>query len=85
MVDAVGETQMSATRSPPDPAIQVLERLGDGSARIGVIGLGYVGLALASEFAGKFETLGFEIDVKRVDAISAGRSCSDAQAQVHCH
>jgi len=65
---------MSATRSPPDPAIQVLERLGDGSARIGVIGLGYVGLALASEFAGKFETLGFEIDVKRVDAISAGRS-----------
>ena len=74
VVDAVGETQMSATRSPPDPAIQVLERLGDGSARIGVIGLGYVGLALASEFAGKFETLGFEIDVKRVDAISAGRS-----------
>jgi UDP-N-acetyl-D-glucosamine dehydrogenase len=65
---------MSAIRSAVEPTVQVLERLRDGTARIGVIGLGYVGLTLAAEFAGKFETFGFEVDIKRVAAISAGRS-----------
>ena len=44
-------------------------------ARIGVVGLGYVGLPLAVEFASRgFETLGIEVDAKKVAAINAGRN-----------
>jgi UDP-N-acetyl-D-galactosamine dehydrogenase len=41
-------------------------------ARIGVIGLGYVGLPLAVEFGRQLPTLGFDIDAQRVAALSAG-------------
>lgn len=44
-------------------------------ARIGVVGLGYVGLPLAVEYAAKgFETVGIEIDVNKVRSINAGRN-----------
>lgn len=44
-------------------------------AKIGIIGLGYVGLPLAVEFAGKgFQTTGFEIDGKKVKSINSGKS-----------
>ena len=44
-------------------------------ARIGVIGLGYVGLPLIIEFALKgFPTVGFEVDAKKVDALNTGVS-----------
>ncbi len=44
-------------------------------ARIGVIGLGYVGLPLIVEFALKgFESIGFEVDTKKIDEINARRS-----------
>jgi UDP-N-acetyl-D-glucosamine dehydrogenase len=44
-------------------------------ARIGVIGLGYVGLPLACLFAEKgFPTTGFDIDAAKVKALNAGRS-----------
>jgi UDP-N-acetyl-D-glucosamine dehydrogenase len=40
-----------------------------------VIGLGYVGLPLTTEFAGRgFNSTGFEVDQKKVDQINAGRS-----------
>ena len=39
-----------------------------GNAKIGVIGLGYVGLPLAVEFVkAGFEVTGFDIDVSKVD------------------
>jgi len=51
------------------------ERVTKRKARIGVIGLGYVGLPLAVEFAkARFHVTGFEIDRKRAAAINAGRS-----------
>jgi UDP-N-acetyl-D-glucosamine dehydrogenase len=55
---------------------QELERsIADKSARIGVIGLGYVGLPLIVEFGLKgFEGVGFEVDAKKADDINAGRS-----------
>jgi len=34
--------------------------------RIGVIGLGYVGLPLAVEFGKKYPTVGFDINEKRI-------------------
>ncbi|HEY1385783.1 MAG TPA: nucleotide sugar dehydrogenase [Dongiaceae bacterium] len=45
------------------------------TARIGIIGLGYVGLPLACLFAEKgFATTGFDIDGAKVTALNAGRS-----------
>src|SRR5215510_8599477 len=44
-------------------------------ARVGIIGLGYVGLPLACLFAEKgFPTTGFDIDTPKVTALNAGRS-----------
>lgn len=48
-----------------------------GSAKyiVGVLGLGYVGLPLAREFASEgIKVLGFDIDPKKVDVLNAGRS-----------
>jgi UDP-N-acetyl-D-galactosamine dehydrogenase len=39
---------------------------------VAVIGLGYVGLPLAVEFAKHFRTLGYDIDQSRVDQLAAG-------------
>ena len=41
--------------------------------RIGVIGLGYVGLPLAVEFGRKFQTLGFDINEHRIAELSGGK------------
>jgi UDP-N-acetyl-D-galactosamine dehydrogenase len=43
------------------------------SARIGVVGLGYVGLPLAVAFGRRYDTLGFDIDAARIEALRAGR------------
>ncbi|MFO7787326.1 MAG: Vi polysaccharide biosynthesis UDP-N-acetylglucosamine C-6 dehydrogenase TviB [Halospina sp.] len=40
--------------------------------RIGVIGLGYVGLPLAVEFGKQYPTLGFDIDSHRIAQLSGG-------------
>lgn len=51
------------------------------NARVGIIGLGYVGLPLAVEFGKKSLTIGFDINQDRIDELSAGRDstleCSD--------
>ncbi|HZC86894.1 MAG TPA: Vi polysaccharide biosynthesis UDP-N-acetylglucosamine C-6 dehydrogenase TviB [Steroidobacteraceae bacterium] len=41
--------------------------------RIGVVGLGYVGLPLAVEFGKHFETIGFDVNPKRVAQLRKGR------------
>ena len=51
------------------------DKIRDRKARVGVIGLGYVGLPLAVEFAKKgFDVTGFDVEESRTDAINAGRS-----------
>ena len=40
--------------------------------KIGMIGLGYVGLPLAVEFGKKYQTIGFDINHTRIDALKAG-------------
>ena len=40
--------------------------------RIAIIGLGYVGLPLAIEFAKKFKVVGYDINSKRVDELNKG-------------
>ena len=42
------------------------------NAKIAVIGLGYVGLPLAVEFAKKYNVTGFDININRINALNAG-------------
>lgn len=44
--------------------------------KIGVIGLGYVGLPLARLFSTKYETVGFDMNEKRVKALMSGRDAT---------
>ena len=47
----------------------------DRSAKIGIIGLGYVGLPLILTCVNKnFETIGFDIDQSKIDALLDGQS-----------
>jgi UDP-N-acetyl-D-glucosamine dehydrogenase len=51
------------------------EKIDARAARIGVIGLGYVGLPLAVEFAKEgFDVTGFDVDLSKVAEINCGRS-----------
>ena len=53
----------------------LLQRIEKRDAQIGVIGLGYVGLPLAVEFArAGFHVTGFDVDPSKVTEINAGRS-----------
>ena len=45
--------------------------------KITIIGLGYVGLPLAIEFAKKFDVLGFDISKYRVDELKRGIDTND--------
>jgi UDP-N-acetyl-D-glucosamine dehydrogenase len=54
---------------------QILSRIGDNTAVVGVVGLGYVGLPLAVELARNgYRTLGVDVSERVVEGISAGRS-----------
>lgn len=55
--------------------VKFAQKIKEKSAGIGVIGLGYVGLPLAVEFAkAGFKVTGIDTDAKKVDAVNAGRS-----------
>lgn len=41
--------------------------------KIGIIGLGYVGLPLAVEFAKKFSVIGFDVNKSRIEELSKGK------------
>jgi len=54
---------------------EIISLIRDRRAQIGVIGLGYVGLPLAVEFAHRgFTATGFEVDAGKVARINAGES-----------
>ena len=40
--------------------------------KIGVVGLGYVGLPLAVEFGKKYSTIGFDINQQRIEELQSG-------------
>jgi len=49
----------------------------DKKEKLAVIGLGYVGLPIALEFARKVSVIGFDINAKRIDMMKAGKDPSN--------
>jgi UDP-N-acetyl-D-glucosamine dehydrogenase len=57
------------------PLTTLLRKIHRREARVGVIGLGYVGLPLAVEFAGAgFSVTGFDVDQQRTEQANSGHS-----------
>lgn len=55
--------------------MELLDKIRGRKARTGVIGLGYVGLPLAIEFAhAGFRAIGIDVDERKVEAVNAGKS-----------
>ena len=55
------------------------QELIDKKAKLGVIGLGYVGLPIALEFAKKLSVIGFDINEDRVELM---RNCIDPSSEL---
>jgi UDP-N-acetyl-D-glucosamine dehydrogenase len=54
---------------------RTLEGIQGKTAKLGVIGLGYVGLPLLKAFIGSgYRTIGFDVDAEKVSELEAGRS-----------
>lgn len=55
--------------------MELINKINNRSATIGIIGLGYVGLPLGLEFALKdFKVIGFDIDEKKIPILKRGES-----------
>lgn len=54
---------------------ELLNKIKDKSAVVGIVGLGYVGLPLAVEFAkAGYRTIGFDVQSGKVDSVNAGHN-----------
>ena len=59
----------------PKLSSQLFQKIDRQTARVGIIGLGYVGLPLAEAFAGGgFRVLGFDIDGEKIEKLKRGES-----------
>jgi len=56
--------------------MKIYQDLLDKKAKLGVIGLGYVGLPIALEFAKRISVIGFDINPKRVEMMRNGQDPS---------
>lgn len=68
---------MTEPRNNPgvDHAATLAAKLGDQSAVVGVIGLGYVGLPLVQAFvAAGFRVMGFDVDPAKIERLKKGES-----------
>jgi UDP-N-acetyl-D-glucosamine dehydrogenase len=70
------ETRSGQRRQPdPDLVADLIDRVAHRRARVGVVGLGYVGFPLAmTAAAAGFNVLGFDINERRVAQINGGQS-----------
>ncbi len=54
---------------------KLLEKISNKTLKIGIVGLGYVGLPLAVEFADSgFETIGFDVQESKVEKVNNGEN-----------
>lgn len=77
MLDTL-KTPAGKTDSDLDPQARIRalqDRIQNREAKVGVIGLGYVGLPLALSFCNRgFQVLGFDVDPDKVEDLNGGRS-----------
>src|SRR4051812_17624741 len=70
-----GTTPLPKDDRMPDHDAELLGKIRASTARVGIIGLGYVGLPLARALtAGGFRVLGFDVDPAKVAALGRGES-----------
>ena len=51
------------------------EKIADKSAKVGIVGLGYVGLPLIRAFVNAgFHCIGYDVDQSKVDSLLSGKS-----------
>ena len=68
-------TARAMSRTEPVDAGALIARLEARTARVGVIGLGYVGLPLAVEFgAAGLHVVAVDVDPAKIEALRQGRS-----------
>ncbi|MBL8818266.1 MAG: nucleotide sugar dehydrogenase [Planctomyces sp.] len=59
----------------PSAADSLLSKIEDRTARVGIIGLGYVGLPLISAFTrAGFRCIGYDVDPRKIQSLKAGKS-----------
>jgi UDP-N-acetyl-D-glucosamine dehydrogenase len=59
----------------PNRTAEILQKIDTRQARIGIIGMGYVGLPLALLFSeARFRVTGFDIDPRKIDTLNQGAS-----------
>ena len=74
-VEAVPMSQ-NQTESPPT-ARELKDKIHGRTAKVGVVGLGYVGLPLAMEMAHSgFQVTGIDLVKEKVDSVNSGTSMS---------
>jgi UDP-N-acetyl-D-glucosamine dehydrogenase len=77
MPSKIEDARMAELPETPPNALHaaLLDRIRSGQVRVGIIGLGYVGLPLAHAFATKqISVLGFDVDVAKVEQLKRGTS-----------
>ncbi len=58
-----------------DKTAELTRRIRSREARVGIVGMGYVGLPLALLFSEeRFRVTGFDIDLRKVDTLNQGGS-----------
>ena len=68
-------TVIPESHAPRRATAELLRNIRDRRAKVGIIGLGYVGLPLARCFAaGGFSVLGFDVDRVKIDKLQRGES-----------
>ena len=75
------KSQSAVAEGPPAPAplrnraVELRRKIDDRATRVGIVGLGYVGLPLALTFAERgFSVLGFDVDRTKIEALASGRN-----------
>ncbi len=69
------DTPDQASSAVLGTALALKQRIQNRTAKVGVIGLGYVGLPLAVEFAhAGFDVVGMDVQPRKVEQFNAGRS-----------
>ncbi len=71
----ISETHMTNSAAPTASIERLKNKIQQREARVGIIGLGYVGLPLALLYSEqKFQVTGFDIDARKVEMLGKGAS-----------